>query len=70
MNSEKDHTNPVDKSQLAPKSVFSSLACAQGTTINVVPVSAIAAADLATTVFPTVTLFKLNNQREMKNFTH
>jgi hypothetical protein len=46
------------------------LACAQGTTINVVPESAIAFADLATTVVPALTLFKLNNQREMKNFTH
>jgi hypothetical protein len=70
MNSEKDHTNPVDKSQLAPKSVFSSLACAKGPTINVVPESAIAAADVLTTFVPTLTLFKLNNQREMKNFTH
>jgi hypothetical protein len=46
------------------------LACAKGATINVVPVSAIAYTDVFTTVVPTLTLFKLNNEREMKTFTH
>jgi hypothetical protein len=69
MNSEKDHTNPVDELQLPPKAAFSAMTSAVGPIIIVVPVSAIAYADVLTTVVPTLMLFKLNNKHEMKNLT-
>ncbi len=58
MASKKSHANPLDQSLIPPKATFSVLTSAEGPTISVVPVSAMAYVVELITFVPTLMLFK------------